>query len=480
MGMKTSVVIAAYNECENIGPLTERLIRTLDAFTPGAWELIYIIEGTDATCSIAQSFAAARPEIRVFCGSEPSGLGAAFRRGFAAIAADAEVAVTMDADLNHQPEEIPELIAALVRNGADLVVGSRKAAGAVAEGTPPWKRLLSNTGNRIMRRLLRAPVDDQTSGFRVYRPEVLRAVTFTNNGFAFLPEILIGAHSLGFRIVEIPIRFIYRKQGQSKMRILPTALSYFSLFRRRGTVRQKAMPPVPGADRENWNRHWAARGQRSGPSAFALGSGIVRRVIFQPAVVHFLEKHFPPEGTFCEMGCGTGESSLRLVHGKRRFVGLDFSSEAISRAGATGHFHGLLCADVAYLPLRTGSIDGIWNLGVMEHFPLPILKRSLEEFRRVLKPGGIAVLFWPSENNSSRWVLGPLEWARTAITGKPFRFFPAEVSRLKSKQEAAAIIREAGFSPVEIDFSLRTALIHTVVVARKTAALINGSHGTVS
>ena len=108
--MKIAVVIAAYNEVGNITPLTERLIQTLDALPDTTWKLIYVIEGTDGTVEIANEFAARRPEIHILHKDKPSGLGKAFRRGFDAIPADTDFVVTMDADLNHQPEEIPQLI----------------------------------------------------------------------------------------------------------------------------------------------------------------------------------------------------------------------------------------------------------------------------------------------------------------------------------------------------------------------------------
>lgn len=228
--MKISVVIAAYNEARNIGSLTERLSRTLDAMPGVLWELIYVIEGADGTVEIAQGYAEARPQIRILYQPEPAGLGRAFRRGFEAVAADSDLVVTMDADLNHQPEEIPRLIGAVQARDADVVIGSRHVAGGRVEGAPAWKRLLSGAVNRLMRRLMKLAVADQTSGFRVYRAEVLRRIDYRNDGFAFLPEILFQVHQLGYRIVEEPILFTVRTEGRSKMSVLPTAASYVSLF----------------------------------------------------------------------------------------------------------------------------------------------------------------------------------------------------------------------------------------------------------
>ena len=231
--MKCSLVIAAYNEEGNIRELTSRIIAVMGSLRDTAWELIYVIDGTDNTRAIAESFAAQRPEIKILYTAEPSGLGAAFRRGFAAVARDSDVVITMDADLNHQPEEIPRLVEALSLRKADIVVGSRKVPGSDVQGAPFWKTSLSNLGNLIIRKLIGMPVADQTSGYRVYSMSAFRRISFDDMGFAFLPEILIEAIRKKMKVVEEPIVFIFRTSGESKMRLGPTARSYFKMLRTR-------------------------------------------------------------------------------------------------------------------------------------------------------------------------------------------------------------------------------------------------------
>jgi dolichol-phosphate mannosyltransferase len=228
--MKYTLVIAAYNEAENIGPLTTRLIHTLDEVRNITWELIYVVEGTDATCSIVQSFTDKRPEVRTIYNEAPSGLGNAFRQGFAAVPADTDVVITMDADLNHQPEEIPRLVEAIFTKNADIVIGSRKVAGSIVEGAPLLKTVISNFVNVVIRKAIGMPVADQTSGYRVYRYEAFKKISFENAGFAFLPEILLQAHRLNLKMVEEPINFKFRVEGQSKMKWIPTARSYMTML----------------------------------------------------------------------------------------------------------------------------------------------------------------------------------------------------------------------------------------------------------
>jgi len=228
--LNVTVVIAAYNEAATMAALTSRLVQSLDTIPESRWRLIYVIEGTDSSKEIAEEFSGKRTEIQVLYARKPSGLASAFRRGFDAVPDDTDVLVTMDADLNHQPEEILRLVAALSSHAADVVVGSRKVSGSTAVGVPFWKRFLSDILNRLMKRLMAVPVADQTSGFRVYRYSSFRRLSYSNTGFAFLPEILLCAHRLGLSIREEPIQFVFRGHGTSKMRFIETSLSYIDFL----------------------------------------------------------------------------------------------------------------------------------------------------------------------------------------------------------------------------------------------------------
>jgi dolichol-phosphate mannosyltransferase len=227
---QVSVVIAAYNERENIESLTRRIAAVFRSL-PYAWELLYVIEGTDGTVQIAEGLGREIPAIRILYREKPAGLGNAFRRGFDAIADSTHFVVTMDADLNHQPEEIPRLLESLQNRQADILIGSRFIEGGRVDGTPVWKLLMSSTLNVVMRVLFGLRIKDKTSGFRIYRADRLRALSFENDNFAFLPELLIRAKALGMTIVEEPIHFIFRTQGTSKMHIWTTAVSYLSLLK---------------------------------------------------------------------------------------------------------------------------------------------------------------------------------------------------------------------------------------------------------
>lgn len=220
---------------------------------------------------------------------------------------------------------------------------------------------------------------------------------------------------------------------------------------------------------DTWDRHWRTRA--SGGSTFGFLASAVRRTILSRAVEAYAARWFTADGVYVEMGCGSAESSARLPRGAgRRYVALDFSRAALERARRSPAFAAWVQGDVFSLGFADGSLSGIWNLGVMEHFEEPEGLRILREFRRVLKPGGAAVLFWPPEFGSSRLALAPIEAVRSLGRREPFRFFPDEVNRVKSLRHARRMAEAAGLEPVAADFGPRDAFIHVVLVARRPVA----------
>jgi dolichol-phosphate mannosyltransferase len=233
--VRVSVVISAFDERESVEVLIPRLVRTLGGIERLDFELIFVVEGLDGTREAVERLVAEVGAARVLWNARPGGLGNAFRLGFSSVSADSDFVLTMDADLNHQPEEIPRFIEAIERTKADIVIGSRFLAESLSDRIPMWKRLLSGLMNRVIGILFGVEVRDKTSGYRLYRASCLKLLTsYRSEDFAFLPEILIKAERLGLQTVEIPIHFIYRVHGRSKMAFGRTIRSYLALLGRLG------------------------------------------------------------------------------------------------------------------------------------------------------------------------------------------------------------------------------------------------------
>ena len=150
-----------------------------------------------------------------------SGLGPAYRAGFAwGLERGHDVLIEMDADLSHDPEVLPQLIAAVGEGGADLAIGSRYIPGGAVPGWPASRRILSQTGNRYVGLMLKLPVRDATAGFRAYRASILEKIGLERvraDGYGFQIEMAYEVAKAGGRIVEIPITFRDRIRGESKM-----------------------------------------------------------------------------------------------------------------------------------------------------------------------------------------------------------------------------------------------------------------------
>lgn len=213
--MKTLVVLPTYNEAETI----EEVIRRVRAATPDATILVVDDGSPDGTADLAATLGCEVGNVEVMRREARRGLGDAYRAGFAwGLGRRFEALVEMDSDLSHDPGALPSLLAAM--EGSDLVIGSRYVPGG---SIPQWglhRRLLSKGGNLYSAWMLGVPVRDMTSGFRVYRAELLRRMDLgavRADGYGFQIEMTYRAASAGAGITEVPIRFVDREAGQSKM-----------------------------------------------------------------------------------------------------------------------------------------------------------------------------------------------------------------------------------------------------------------------
>ncbi len=217
--------------------------------------------------------------------------------------------------------------------------------------------------------------------------------------------------------------------------------------------------------RAAWDEHWDAIRPES--SLFGRIASLVRVQVLSRAVAHYASKYLAGDGPLLEAGSGTGQSSSRIGVPGRPRIALDYSTRALRQARSIRLFDAFLQGDITRLPLRDASVAGLWNLGVLEHFDEAAGVGILREFRRVLAPGGHAILFWPPDFGSSRMVLAPIEALRSWRRKSPFRFFPDEVNRLASRAHARRLLAAAGLEERRIDFSFRDLFIHVVVVARR-------------
>jgi dolichol-phosphate mannosyltransferase len=218
------VVVPTYNERDNLPTLTSGILAH-----PG-FRLIVVDDGSpDGTGAVADELARQHPgRVDVLHRTGPRGLGRSYIDGLKrALASGADLIFQMDADLSHNPEHLPGIAAGA--SEYDVVIGSRYLTGVSVVNWPLHRIFLSAFANRYIRFVTRISVSDCTSGFRCWRREALARIpldAMVSNGYAFIVEMLFEASRRGCRIGEVPIIFVERRQGQSKVsgRVLAESL----------------------------------------------------------------------------------------------------------------------------------------------------------------------------------------------------------------------------------------------------------------
>jgi dolichol-phosphate mannosyltransferase len=240
------LILPTYNEAENIAAIIAAAggvlaDATVDGSFAGAYRILVVDDGSpDGTGRIVDELAAHDPSIEVLHRTEKSGIGPAYLAGFRhALARGAGYVMEMDSDFSHDPADLARLLAAVDRDSsdsADLALGSRYVPGGGVRDWGLLRRFISEGGSTYARWVLGLQVRDLTGGFKCFRSEVLEAIHFDgvrSQGYAFQVELTYRAVRAGFRVVEVPIVFRDRQDGQSKMswRIAAEAMWLVPLLR---------------------------------------------------------------------------------------------------------------------------------------------------------------------------------------------------------------------------------------------------------
>ena len=395
-----AIVIPAWNERDNLELLLPALRGQLESL-----DLYGEIVVVDAGSHDGTREAAERWGVRVVVQSKP-GYGGALMEGLASTTAP--YVVTMDADLSHRPVFIEEFWKR--RHEADVLIASRYVAGGRADMSL-LRRALSLVLNRTYRRVLSLSVRDLSSGFRMYRRDLLRGLEVRARDFDVLEEILIRMHADGRRILEVPFHYMARGAGRSHARLIKFGWALFKtlirMWRLRNSV-ESSDYDFRAYDSPIWlQRYWQRTRHRI----------VLEFVGGRKAVL--------------DIGCGSSRIILDLPDA----VGFDIQQQKLR--WLLPRHRRLVRGTCFALPFRSGSMDGVINSQVIEHVPDD--PAILQESWRVLRPGGIFVLGTPDYGRRLWWVL---EW----IYGKvlPGAYAHEHITHF-TRASLLAKLRDAGF-----------------------------------
>jgi dolichol-phosphate mannosyltransferase len=468
--MKTLILIPTYNERDN----APRICAEIHALGLDA-DLLFVDDNSpDGTGKLLEELKPKFPRLHVRHRAGKLGIGSAHQEAIAwAYEQGYTTLVTMDCDFTHAPSDIPAMMAATEKS--DVAVGSRWLQRDSLPGWNLFRRLMTAGGHFLTRRVLNVP-QDASGAFRCYRLDRIPREVFPlakSPGYAFFYESLFVLNRNRFNIAEVPIVLPARTYGHSKMSTaaaIKSALHIFGLWfsnlrRPEQFLVARLKPEIDPAlvDPQGWDDYWS--GQSSG--LYDLIAGVYRRLIIKRNLNHAMQRVFAPGATVLHAGCGGGQVDQDLQR-TMRVTGLDISPGALflysrNNPGAAAVKHGSIFA----LPFADASFDGIYNLGVMEHFTPEQIEQILKEFRRVLRPGGKAVMFWPHARATSVFVLKAVHLILNRVAKSKKQLHPPELTHMESRAHAQRLVSAAGFELADYRFGLRDFFVQAVVVAGK-------------
>ncbi len=217
---------------------------------------------------------------------------------------------------------------------------------------------------------------------------------------------------------------------------------------------------------EEWDKYWGGK-QKIHSHLYDRIAVFYRERIIKPYLKRYISSCFDRNAKILHAGCGGGQVE-EAIASSFTIIGMDISPNALRLYTECHDEPNLILGDITSIGIKDGSLDGIYNLGVMEHFTTSDIDRILREFRRVLKKNGVVILFWPPEYGITVIFLRIVHFFLNSVLRRDVHLHPPEPSLIRSRKWVEDIINTSGFTLVETGFSLADFYTYMVVVIKKT------------
>lgn len=219
-------------------------------------------------------------------------------------------------------------------------------------------------------------------------------------------------------------------------------------------------------DERNWDYYWASKNKKSS-LIYDVIAVFYRKYIIKAALNSFIKKTFAPGAALLHAGCGGGQVDSDVIC-YAKVTALDISQCALDRYQAiNGSLARIIKGSIFKIPLPDNSMDGIYNLGVMEHFTEEEIHCILKEFHRVLKPHAQMLLFWPPEFGLSVSFMKIVHFILNNILKKNIKLHPDEITRILSREQGKRILESAGFAMTDYYFGIKDVFTHAILTAKR-------------
>lgn len=469
----TLIFVPTYNERDN----APRMVEEIHALGLDADVLFVDDSSPDGTGELLDALKPKFPRLIVNHRSGKLGIGSAHAETIQwAYDHDYQQLVTLDCDFTHSPADIPAMLARAV--DCDVAVGSRWVRSNSLPGWNFFRRSITMLGHLLTKFVLGIS-QDASGAFRAYRLDRLPADVFElvrSKGYAFFFESLFILNRNGFTIVEVPITLPARTYGHSKMSTSAALRSAGFVFELAlASIRRPEQFLLPKSsmvfdaslhDPQDWDTYWNHSGE-SGNPVYEIIAGVYRRGVIKRNLETAIRNEFPKHSILLHAGCGSGQVDTAIQE-EMRITGLDISPGALAlyarnNRKASSIQHGTIFA----IPFPNCHFDGVYNLGVMEHFTTAEIQVILVEFHRILRPGGKVVIFWPHARGTSVFVLSLCHRFLRNVFSSDKQLHPPEISYIKSRHHAEEIFAKAGFIVSGFRFGPSDIWVQAVVVGRK-------------